>query len=175
MLKLSETGKKKGKEFGFSCSDVTIDYHAAYERSRKVSKKLSQGVSFLLKKNKVDHKSGTGKLIDSTTVLVEKEGSAVERLSAKNIVIASGARSTVISGIEVDHNVVINYRDALLQDKLPGSVIIIGGGVIGIEFSTVWRAYGAEVTIRSKCFLKSCLLSMKSWLLRHGRICRNRV
>jgi dihydrolipoamide dehydrogenase len=144
---VAHTLRERGKEFGFSFENLVLDYSVAVKRSRQVSERLVKGVTFLMKKNKIDVYMGEGKLAAGDTVVVtDKEGKATQ-LKAKNIVLATGASVSVPPGWAVDGEHVVTYLEAILQEKLPKSVIIIGAGAIGAEFATVWNSYGAEVTV----------------------------
>jgi dihydrolipoamide dehydrogenase len=144
---IAHTLRERGKDFGFSFDNLKLDYGAAVKRSRQVSERLTKGVGFLMKKNAIDVMMGAARLSakDSVTVTAA-DGKAVE-LKAKNIVLAAGARPTVIPGVKVDGKRIITYREAILQDTLPASVVIIGAGPIGLEFATIWNAYGVNVTL----------------------------
>lgn len=150
LLKSAEVAhllRKRGKEFGFSFENLTLDYGAAVKRSRQISERLTKGVAFLLRKNKIDVHMGTAKVTARDTVTVaEKEGKIAE-LKTKNIVIATGASVAIPPGWKVDGERVVTYQESILQEKLPKSAIIIGAGAIGVEFATIWHSYGAEVTI----------------------------
>ena len=140
------TLRKKGKEFGFSFSDLKLDYKAAVKRSRKVSGRLTKGVGFLMKKNKIDVVMGAARVASPTEVVVSTaEGETTLRTA--NIVVATGARPAMIPGVEADGEKVLTYRHAILQERLPKSAVIIGGGPIGVEFATIWNAYGVPVTV----------------------------
>ena len=136
---VAHTLRERGEEFGFSFKDLKLDYGAAVKRSRQVSERLVKGVEFLMKKNKIDVHMGTAKLIAKDTVSVKpKKGEAVEH-KAKNVIIATGASAMSIPGVEPDGEQILTYWPAILQEKLPKSVIIVGGGAIGLEFATIWR------------------------------------
>ena len=139
--------RERGKEFGFSFENLNLDYSAAVRRSRQVSSRITKGVGFLMKKNKIDVHMGTARLVSKDTVKVTDEKGEIKELMANNIVIATGANAAVPHGWTVDGEKVVTYLEAILQEKLPKSVIVIGSGAIGVEFSTVWNSYGAEVTI----------------------------
>lgn len=144
---VAHTLRTKGEEFGFSFSNLKLDYASAVKRSRQVSQRLVKGVEFLMKKNKIDVIMGTAKLTAKDTVSVTgKDGKAVDH-KAKNIVIATGASALAVPGVETDNEQVLTYWPAILQEKLPKSVVIVGGGAIGLEFATVWNSYGVEVTL----------------------------
>ncbi len=144
---VAHTLRERGKEFGFEVKGLKLDFSAAVKRSRRVSGRLTKGVGFLMKKNKVDVHMGAAVLKDAHTLGVTGEDGSKKTLTAKNIVIATGATPFVIPGVEIDGEHVVTYREAILQENLPRSVIIVGAGAIGLEFATVWSAYGAEVTI----------------------------
>ncbi len=137
----------EGKEFGFNVENVTLDYGAAIDRSRKISARLVKGVETLMKGNHIDVVWGSAKLASPTSVVVTaKEGDA-QTLAAKAIIVATGSRARLIPGVAVDGERVLTARDALERRELPKSAIIIGAGPIGLEFATVWRSYGANVTV----------------------------
>jgi dihydrolipoamide dehydrogenase len=144
---VAHTLRERGKEFGFSFENLTLDFGSAVKRSRQVSSRIVKGVGFLMKKNNIDVHMGSGKLESKDTLSVTAENGEVKKLTAKNIVVATGAKATVPRGWTVDGEKVVTYLEAILQEKLPKSVIVIGSGAIGVEFSTLWSSYGAEVTI----------------------------
>jgi len=139
--------RERGKEFGFSFENLKLDYGAAVKRSRQVSDRLTKGVGFLMKKNNVDVHMGVGKLTAKDTVSVTDKDGKVTELKAKNIIIATGASSAVPGAWKIDGEKVVTYWEAILQEKLPKSVVVIGSGAIGVEFSTIWSSYGVDVTI----------------------------
>ena len=144
---LAHTLQHRAKEFGFSFTDLQLDYSVAFKRSRQVSGRLVKGVQFLMKKNKIDVLDGTGKLTDANTVQVNLNDGGEQTVSGKNIIIATGARPRTIPGVEFDGDRIISYIDAILTDSPPEKLIIVGGGVIGVEFAYMWANYGVEVTI----------------------------
>lgn len=144
---IARTLRKDSKTFGISCSDLKLDYSAAVERSRKVSKRLNQGVAFLLKNAGVDVYFGRGEFLDAHTIHTVLNDGGEEDLKAENIIIACGTKPVEIPGMLPDGEKILNYRQAILQTTLPQRVVIIGGGAIGVEFATVWNSYGAAVTI----------------------------
>src|SRR3990172_7740287 len=139
--------RERGKEFGFQFDNLTLDYGVAVKRSRQVSGRLTKGVGFLMKKNKIDVYMGAARVTARDTLQVSGEDGKTSELKTSNIVIATGARATVPKGWEIDGEKVVTYLEAILQEKLPQSVIVIGSGAVGVEFSTVWNSYGSEVTI----------------------------
>jgi len=144
---VAHTLRERGKEFGFSFENLSLDFPVAVKRSRQVSNRLVKGVEFLMKKNKIDVHMGTAKLTAKDTVSVTDKDGKTDELKARNIIVATGASAVVPGAWKVDGERVVTYLEAILQEKLPKSVIIIGAGAIGMEFATVWNAYGAEVTV----------------------------
>ncbi len=144
---VAHTLQHRGKEFGFSFDNLKLDYPAAFKRSRQVSDRLVKGVGFLMKKNKIDVYDGAGKLTGPNTVAVKLNDGKDATLEGKNIIIATGARPRPFPGVEFDDKKVISYIPAILAENPPKSVVIIGGGAIGVEFAYMWVNYGVDVTI----------------------------
>ncbi|HEX2980507.1 MAG TPA: dihydrolipoyl dehydrogenase [Anaerolineaceae bacterium] len=144
---VAHTLRERGKEFGFSFDNLKLDYSVAVKRSRQVSDRLTRGVGFLMKKNQIDVHMGSAFIPNPGTVRVSSEGKEDVELKAKNIIIATGAHASLIPGVSVDGEKVVTYLEAILQNRLPASVVIIGAGAIGAEFATVWNSYGVDVTI----------------------------
>lgn len=141
------TLRERGQEFGFEVQGLKLDFGAAVKRSRRIANRLSKGVNFLMRKNKIDIHMGTAKFIDTNRLTTTGEDGETTTLQAKNIVIATGASPMMIPGVDIDGKRVVTYREAILQEQLPKSVVIIGAGAIGLEFATIWSSYGVEVTI----------------------------
>ena len=135
---------KRAEEFGLKFDNFSADYSVAIERSRKVVDRNVRGVSYLLRKNEVDHIQGEATLRGNGVVEVSPEG---RRLQAKNIVVATGARPRSIPALPVDGDKIITSKEAIVLDHLPESIVIVGGGAIGLEFAYLYRMYGVEVTI----------------------------
>ena len=144
---VAHTLRERGKELGFSFENLQLDYSVAVKRSRQVSNRLVKGVGFLMRKNNIDVHMGTARLTAADTVEVTDKEGKVTSLKTRNIVIATGAHATVPRGWTVDGERVVTYLEAILQEKLPKSLIVIGSGAVGVEFATVWNSYGSEVTI----------------------------
>jgi dihydrolipoamide dehydrogenase len=144
---VAHTLRERGKELGFSFENLKLDFSVAVKRSRQVSDRLVRGVGFLMKKNNIDVHMGEARITAGNTVTVTDKDGKTNELKAKNIVVSTGASVAVPPGWEIDGERIVTYYEAILQEKLPKSVIIIGAGAIGVEFATVWNAYGAEVTI----------------------------
>lgn len=134
-------------QFGFKVSGVEFDLKKIVERSRGVAKQLSGGIGHLLKKNKVTVFDGWGKLAGAGKVTVEKDGKVNDTLTAKHIIIATGARARVIPGMEPDGKLVWTYREAMVPTEMPKSLLVVGSGAIGIEFASFYKNMGADVTV----------------------------
>src|SRR6202051_841108 len=142
------------KDYGLSAGEVTYDPAAVVKRSRAVSKRLNDGVGFLMRKNKVSVIWGEA-VIDAPGKLTVKAGKSEAPKSAlgagayqaKHIIIATGARPRVLGGIEPDKKLVWTYFEAMVPDRMPKSLLVIGSGAIGIEFASFYRTLGAEVTV----------------------------
>ena len=139
----------RAEEFGFQFDNFTADYSTAIRRSRRVVARNTRGVDFLLKKNNVEHIEGAGKLKGNGVVEITPADSSEPKreISAKNIILATGARARSIPPLPVDGEKVITSREAIVLDELPASIIIVGGGAIGVEFAYLYRTYGVDVTI----------------------------
>ncbi|MGP1395755.1 MAG: dihydrolipoyl dehydrogenase [Inquilinaceae bacterium] len=133
-------------EFGFAAKDISFDLKKVVQRSRKVAGQLSGGVKHLMKKNKVTVFDGHGRLAGKGKVSVEKDGQSTT-LEAKHIILATGARARTLPGIEPDGKSIWTYREAMVPEAMPKSLLVIGSGAIGIEFASFYRSMGAEVTV----------------------------
>ena len=134
----------RADEFGFQFDNFHADYSVAVKRSRKVVARNTRGVGYLLRKNKVEHIQGRGRLLGNGTVQVSPEGREIQ---ARNIIIATGARPRTIPALPVDGVNIITSREAITLEQLPSSIVIVGGGSIGVEFAYLYRTYGVDVTV----------------------------
>lgn len=144
---IARTLREDAKEYGISGENITIDYSIAVKRSRQVSDRLTRGVSFLMKKNKVDVYEGAAFLKSKDLVSVSLNDGKKEDLKTANVILATGAHPFMAPGWNHDGKKVLTYEDAILQEKLPASAIIIGAGAIGAEFATIWSSFGTKVSI----------------------------
>jgi dihydrolipoamide dehydrogenase len=149
------------KDYGLSAEKIGFDAGAIVKRSRGVSERLSTGVGFLMKKNKVDVIWGEAKLDAPGKVTVAAPTKSVQgpptsapkgalgpgTYQAKHIIVATGARPRVLPGIEPDKKLIWTYFEAMVPDRMPKSLLVIGSGAIGIEFASFFRTMGAEVTV----------------------------
>ena len=135
---------KRAEDFGISYDNLQLDYSKAIDRSRTVVSRLTKGVAHLLRKNKVEHIVGEARFTDAHTLSISPSEDVVQ---AKNFIIATGARPRTIPPLPIDGDTVITSREALEQRDLPSQVVIVGGGAVGVEFASVYNAYGVDVTI----------------------------
>jgi len=133
-------------EFGFSADNLKFDATKIVERSRKVAQQLSNGVAFLMKKHKITVVTGEAKLAGQGSLTVTKDGKS-EDYTAKNVVLATGARARTFPGMEPDGKLIWTYREAMVPPAIPKSLLVVGSGAIGIEFASFFRTLGAEVTV----------------------------
>lgn len=144
---VAHTLRERAKEFGFSFDNLNLDFSVAVKRSRQASDRLVKGVGFLMRKYNIPVHMGAGSIKSKDTVQVTGKDGKTTELKTKNIILATGATPFIIPGVTVDGEKVVTYLEAILQEKLPKSVVIIGAGAIGVEFATIWNAYGAKVTL----------------------------
>ena len=137
---------ERAKEFGLSAEKISFDLNKIVERSRKISGQLNQGVGHLLKKNKVTVLYGEAKLLDRSNVSINSDGK-YEKITAKNIVLATGARARELPGMEADGDLVWTYKHALTPSRMPKKLLVIGSGAIGVEFASFYNTFGANTTI----------------------------
>jgi dihydrolipoamide dehydrogenase len=134
----------KGRTFGFSFDNLSVDYEAAYQRSRSIVSRQTKRVALLMKKNNIAVYEGIARLKNEHEAVIEPSG---DILSGRSIIIATGAKPRPFPGVAFDHKKIINFRDALALNKIPSSATIVGAGPIGMEFATLWSRYGARVTV----------------------------
>jgi len=134
-------------DFGFTIKDYSFDIKKIVERSRKVASQLTTGVKFLMKKNKIEIVDGVAKLLGKGRVEVTTKDGKKSELTAKNIIIATGARARTLPGLEPDGTLIWTYKEAMVPEAMPKSLLVIGSGAIGIEFASFYRALGADVTV----------------------------
>jgi dihydrolipoamide dehydrogenase len=137
----------KAGDFGLVAENIGFDAKKVVARSRAVARQLSNGVSFLMRKNKVTVVMGDGKLAGKGKLTVTKDGKPVADLEAKHIILATGARARSLPGLEPDGKLVWTYKEAMVPDAIPKSLLVVGSGAIGIEFASFYRDMGAEVTV----------------------------
>jgi dihydrolipoamide dehydrogenase len=138
---------KHADAYGLSVKDVSFDSRKIVERSRKVAKQLSNGVSMLMRKNKITVFDGSAKLAGAGKLAVAMNDKSSQTLGYKNLIIATGARARNLPGLEADGKLIWSYKEAMVPPEFPKSLLVIGSGAIGIEFASFYRTMGAEVTV----------------------------
>ncbi|ORX82203.1 dihydrolipoyl dehydrogenase [Basidiobolus meristosporus CBS 931.73] len=135
------------KKRGIEVEGVKLNLDTMMKAKEKSVTGLTKGIEFLFKKNKVDYVKGTGKFLSPHEIEVATLDGKTETLKAKNIIIATGSEPSPFPGIEVDEKQIVTSTGALSMDKVPEKMIVIGGGVIGLEMGSVWSRLGADVTV----------------------------
>ena len=139
---------RRAPEFGLACDNVRFDIAAVVERSRKVAERLSNGVAYLMRKNKIEVIKGSARLAGEGRIGVTgASGEALPDIAAKHIIVATGARARTLPGLEPDGKLIWTYKEAMVPPSFPKSLLIAGSGAIGIEFASFYRSLGAEVTV----------------------------
>jgi dihydrolipoamide dehydrogenase len=134
------------KDYGLAADNITADIAAVVKRSRGVASKLNQGVTHLMKKNKITVHTGTGKMLGGGKLSVTNDGKS-EEISAKHIIIATGARARELPKAKADGKRIWTYRHAMTPPEMPTKLLVIGSGAIGIEFASFYNDMGAKVTV----------------------------
>jgi dihydrolipoamide dehydrogenase len=137
---------KRAEEFGFEVKDVKINWPAILTRKDKIVKKHAGGIGALFKKNKVESITGWGRIAGPGKVSVEKDGKITE-LETTNILLATGSEARSLPGVEIDSDVILTNREILGLKEIPKSMIVVGCGAVGVEFASIFRTFGTEVTL----------------------------
>ncbi|MCF8463018.1 MAG: dihydrolipoyl dehydrogenase [Rickettsiaceae bacterium] len=135
---------KHAENHGIKVENVSFDFQAIIQKSRKTSKTLNSGIASLMKKNKITVFMGTAKIAPNYDIVVEEANKVIE---ADKIIVATGARAKAMPGFEVDGKIIWSYKEAMTPEKLPKSLVIVGAGVIGVEFASFYNMMGCEVTL----------------------------
>ena len=136
----------RASEFGLTADKIGFDLDAVVSRSRAVAKQLNQGVGFLMKKNNIKVFMGTATLTNANTLSVSSK-KETKTLTAKNVILATGARARELPGLEADGDLVWTYKEALTPSRMPQKLLVIGSGAIGIEFASFYNTLGAKTTV----------------------------
>ena len=135
------------KDFGIDVKDASVDFGAMVKRSRDVASGMSKGIQFLLRKNKIDVIAGAGKLVGSKKLMVTDAANVATEYTANHIILATGSRSRQLPNLPIDGKKVIGYREAMVLEKQPKKMVVVGSGAIGVEFSYFYNSIGTNVTI----------------------------
>lgn len=134
-------------DYGITVKDANADFEGMIKRSRGVADGMSKGVTFLMKKNKIDVIAGWGKIQAGKKIEVEDKNGKKTVYSAENIIIATGARARQLPSMKIDDKKIIGYRKAMTMEKQPKKMVVVGSGAIGVEFAYFYNSIGTEVTI----------------------------
>ena len=138
---------KHAQEFGIECKEYSVDWAAVQARQNKVVTKLAKGVEFLLKKNKVEMVQGFAQLAGPGRITVTDASNKPREIQAKNIILATGSEAKMLPGLEPDAKTILTNKEILSLKKLPKSMVIIGSGAVGVEFGSIFKRFGTDVTI----------------------------
>ena len=136
---------KKSKNYGIEISDYKVNWGSIIQRSRNISKRLSKGIEYLMNKNKIDV-CWFANLIDKNTIEIDSKNGK-HKLSSDFIILATGTVQRNLPGIEIDQKFIISSKEALVLEKIPKDLVIVGAGAIGIEFAHLYNTFGSNVTI----------------------------
>ena len=137
---------KNAKNYGIDIPSYSVNWPKIIQRSRNIAKRLNKGIEYLMKKNKVDHFSGFGSIVDKNTVRIKKD-TKTESLNAEFIILAAGTTQRNLPGLAIDGKLIISSREAMILDKIPKEIVIIGAGAIGVEFAHLFNTFGSKVTL----------------------------
>jgi len=138
---------RNAKEFGIVCKEFSVDWAAIQARKAKIVTRLSKGVEFLLKKNKVEIIRGFGKLAAPNRINVTIGKNPPREIVAKNVILATGSEAKMLPGLESDGKVILTNREVLDLREIPKSMVVIGAGAVGIEFASIFHRFGTKVTV----------------------------
>jgi dihydrolipoamide dehydrogenase len=150
LLRTSElySAMRHASAFGLAADNVRFDLKSVVVRSRKVAARLSNGVAYLMRKNKIAVIDGTARLKGAERIGVTgKDGEMLPDIEAQHIIVATGAHARTLPGLEPDGRLIWTYKEAIVPESFPKSLLIVGSGAIGIEFASFYRSLGAEVTV----------------------------
>lgn len=140
---------QRASEFGFEVKEVKVNWPAMIARKTKIVNKHAKGIEFLFKKNKVESMQGWGRIVGPGRVSVEKDGKKTE-IETANIMLASGSDSRSLPGITIDNKDIMDNRGMLDMPAIPKSLVIVGAGAVGVEFASIYKTFGTDVTILEK-------------------------
>ena len=132
---------------GLKFEQIAVDLNQMMKRKEEVVRQLTQGLEFLMKKNKITRLSGVGQVVGPGKVILTRRDGDQEELQAKHVVLATGSVAAELPGIPMDREVVVTSDEALSFDKVPGNLLVIGAGAIGLELGSVWSRLGSNVTV----------------------------
>ena len=137
---------QRAAEFGFEVKDVKVNWNAILERKQKIVNKHTKGIEFLFRKSKVETMTGWGRIAGPGRVAVEKDGKTTE-VETNFTMVATGSDARTLPGVEIDGKTILTNREILNLPQIPKSLVVVGAGAVGVEFASIYRSFGAEVTI----------------------------
>jgi len=137
---------KNAKNYGIDIPSYSVNWPKIIQRSRNIAKRLNKGIEYLMKKNKVDHFSGFGSIIDKHTISITND-TKTQSLHAEFIIIAAGTTQRNLSGLDIDGKLIISSREAMILNEIPKDIVIVGAGAIGVEFAHLFNTFGSNVTL----------------------------
>lgn len=138
---------KSSKDYGITSKDVSIDWPGMQARKTQIVTKLSKGIEFLFKKNKVEALQGYGRLLSPNRIRITDSKNVSREIAAQKIVLATGSEAKLFPGLEPDSKVILTNKEILALENVPGSMVIIGAGAVGVEFASLFHRFGTKVTI----------------------------
>lgn len=138
---------KDGKHYGIKINGLSCDYPQVIKRSREVADRLAKGVEFLFKKNHIPLLKGSGRLESQNRVVIETDKNGAQQVEAERILIATGSSERTLPGLEIDGKQILTSYEALTDSEIPESIVIIGGGAVGVEFAYIYSVFGSRVTL----------------------------
>jgi len=138
---------REAKEYGIQCGEPSLDWSVVQARKERIVKKHAKGVEFLLKKNKVETARGWARLAGGGRLLVEQAGGGAREITARAILLASGSEARMLPGLQPDPALVVTNREILELKQVPRRMVIVGAGAVGVEFASIYRSFGAEITL----------------------------
>jgi dihydrolipoamide dehydrogenase len=137
---------QNAKEFGFEVKDVKVNWPAILARKDKIVQKHTKGIELLFKKNKVETLQGWGKIAGSGRVSIEKDGKTTE-IETNYTMLATGSEARTLPGVEIDGKKIVSNREILSLPEIPKTLVVVGAGAVGMEFASIYRSFGSDVTI----------------------------
>ncbi|MBI44669.1 MAG: dihydrolipoyl dehydrogenase [Candidatus Marinimicrobia bacterium] len=138
---------KNASKYGIDIPSFTVDWTKVVKRSRNIAKRLSKGIEYLMKKNKIDHFYGIAILKDSNSISIKSSDDSINMITSDYIVIATGTKQRNLPNLTIDHKQIISSKEAMVLDNIPKRMTIIGAGAIGVEFAHLYNAFGCNVTL----------------------------
>ena len=138
---------REAKDYGIQCGQPLLDWSVVQARKERIVKKHAKGVEFLLKKNKVETARGWARLAGGGRLLVEQAGGGAREITARAILLATGSEARMLPGLQPDPALVVTNREILELKQIPRRMVIVGAGAVGVEFASIFRSFGAEITL----------------------------